>query len=135
MLEEDKVLIEKLLNRFYESPKDMWIYYDHTFNSWEFPLEFYDLIPNWWFDSSMDRKHQVLKPIAKLVKDEFGLKEELRYHNVQKGDMTDEEFEYWFKNKDEEWFFYNYYDKKRNIEKIQWWKEDVYQKLVELNIF
>jgi hypothetical protein len=129
----DSRLICKSVMRLISLNKNNWIRYGNKFNSWEFPIEFYDLIPKWWtIGSDIHRASKIIRPIRKIITDTFGEKEELRYHNVVNGKMSDSEFEYWWTIRDDNLDgdkFKSYYDKKFKMEELEWWKEEVFNKI------
>lgn len=135
----DERLAKKLVKRIYSLPKEEWIEVEHTFNRWRFPMKFYDLMPKWWLKKwdkqKGERAIKIISPVMNIVHKEFGNKEELRYHNVYLGKMTNDEFEYWYDFARGTESISAYYDKKFNVEKIKWWDEDVYKKLSELNVW
>lgn len=136
----DKRLSDKLVKRLMILPKDQWLEYGHIFNTWGFPVEFYDLLPNWWKGSfPMKRAARIINNVTEVIKSEFGNKEELRYHNVFCGNMYDLEFEYWFNNvrigcENHEKSFNLYYNRKNKFGNIRFWDDDVYEKLVKHEI-
>lgn len=136
----DNKLSQKIIKRLLSTPKDEWLSIGHTFNRWEFPIEFYDLIPSWWskeWDKHLrDRAFRITNSVASEISKEFSTKEQLRFHNVTIGSMTDEQFEYWFGNiRNNPNSSSIYYDRMFNIEKIKWWEDDTYSKIEKLNIF
>ncbi len=132
---------KKILNRLKGLKTDMWLYYYEKFNSWEFPLEFYDLIPIWWKSGSNPKRAlKVLDLVMKEIKIKFSEKEQLRYHNVSNGRMTNEEFDFWYDvirtdNYEDTPEKKKYYDRSFAVETIQWWKDDVYNKLCGCGVF
>ncbi len=128
-------LSKKIMERLNETEKSEWLRIANTFNSWEFPISFYDLIPKWWGKPGMNQAAEVITPIIDRVKREFGEKEMLRFHNVTKGRMSDSEFEYWFDNLstsgvDKE--YAKYYNRKCFIQSLNWWEDEVFEKLQRL---
>jgi hypothetical protein len=103
-------------------------------------MKFYDLVPTWWLKKKKaDRPMRIISPLMDIVKNEFGEKEQLRYHNVYKGKMTNAEFEYWWDNfsntnrskpsvfNDEK--HKKYYERSCIINELHWWEDDVFEKL------
>lgn len=129
MSQEDKELSEKLIERLKTFDEDRWIDIAHTFNGWVFPTGFYDLVPNWWRMGT--REHLVLRPLMQMVTDKFGNKEQLRFHNVSMGNMSNEEFEYWYSIRDnpDDKIYTDYCNKRHAIEKLHWWKDEIFEKL------
>jgi hypothetical protein len=135
----DRKRANKMIAKLHTLPKENWLAYDRQFNRWEFPMDFREFTPSWWGKKERwysKRKMAIISPLMEIVMNEFGYKEQLRYHNVFKGKMTNAEFEYWYENKimtssknrtDEA--FNKYYDRRRKLEELEWWKDDVYVKL------
>ena len=129
-------LSKKLMERLNETKKSEWLRIANTFNSWEFPISFYDLIPKWWGKPGMNKASEVITPIIDRVKREFGEKEMLRFHNVTTGRMSNDEFEYWFDNistlmgsgKEVD----KYYERLYFMQSIHWWEDEVFEKLQKL---
>ncbi len=130
----DEYLKRKIIERIQSIDRRQWIAIEHKFNRWEFPVEFYNLIPKWWKGFGDDQHHDFISPVCNFISNNFNNKEKLEYHNVWNGCMTLEEFEYWWNTrntiKNTE-----YYHKRSNIQKIKWWEDDVYNKLSELNLW
>jgi hypothetical protein len=135
----DQRRANKMIAKLHTLPKDSWIALARQLNGWEFPMEFREFTPRWWGKKgkwNSKRMMAIISPLMKVVNDEFGNKEQLRYHNVFKGKMTNAEFEYWYenisvinsKNRTDE-AFNKYYDRRRKIEELEWWKDEVYEKL------
>src|ERR1700679_943454 len=135
LLSEDELgfwsrrLQRKMIDRLWTIDKREWLSIGHGLNNWEFSHHFYDLIPKWW--NKRPRKWVVfLQPISDVIDKEFSHKEQLRYHNVQCGSITNEEFEYWYdhvrgdgRNAEKT----DYYDRRRYIDRIEWWKDEVFE--------
>ena len=133
---QDERLAQRLIERLYTLEEWQWIPAEHTFNSWKFPLEFYDLIPKWWKRGmKINRAMRVISPVMDVVHTKFGRKEELRYHNVHKGKMTNDEFEFWYNLDRNGNNLSDYYDKRYKVEQIKWWDEETFKKLSELNVW
>ncbi len=129
-----------LVKKLHSLDKDLWLHIGHTLNSWKFPLEFYDVMPKWYLkNTSMKIAQKLINPVLEEIHKQFGHKEELRYHNVFRGKMSDLEFEYWYDNfsigningknrggGDE------YYDRKFAIEKLKWWEDEIWEKIKPL---
>lgn len=127
---------KRLIKRLYELPKENWLRIDHTLNRWEFPMEFFDLMPHWWLlKKDMDRQMAIISPVMHIVNEEFGRKEQLRYHNVFNGKMTNEEFEYWFNLNRNDIDIHTYYDRKHKVKTLNWWQDDIFQKLSDAAVF
>lgn len=125
--------------RLMATDKIYWIYIQHTLNMWRIPEQFYDLRPLWWKFGKLPRKtYNFINPIMQIVNAQFSEKEKLRYHNVYVGKMTNEEFEYWYENcsmrspepKNNE-SINIYYERRWFIDKIEWWKDDVFNVIKE----
>jgi polyhydroxyalkanoate synthesis regulator phasin len=134
----DRRRVRGMLAKLHSLPKEEWIRIGHQFNSWTFPMEFYEFMPNWWVKKGKwngDRAYRIVHPICETVRNEVGEKEGLRYHNVYKGKMTNEEFEYWFanirmqsKNINED-LTRKYYDRRVKMDTVRWWEDEVFEKL------
>lgn len=132
----DKRLSKRLVRRLYSTPKNEWLEILHNFNGWGFPLSFFDLIPRWWAsDHDTMRKYNVIKPVMKIVKKEFSEEERLRYHNVSCLNMNNKEFDYWFKNVSYNHSETNYYSRRFKMNGLEWWRDDVYEKLEKSGVF
>ena len=57
-------------------------------------------------------------------------KEVLKYHNASKGNMTFDEFEYWYSIKDCETLLLDFSERRRFIENIKFWDDDVFSKII-----
>lgn len=114
---KDRRLAKKLVKRLKSLDEDYWLHFWEKLNNWEFPIEFYDLIPAWW-SVGMDVRRAifVVSPVLWEIESRFGEKERLWYSNVQKGRMTEDEFEYWYSLDEDE--LEKYYIKKA---KTKWW--------------
>lgn len=127
----DKRLQKKFIKRLLSIDKSRWIGINRTFNFWSIPPEFYDLIPKWWKYNKLPRKtFAFIRPVMQIIDDVFTKEEQLRYHNVQKGKMTDAEFTFW-NSMDSfgEERVSRYYDRADYMDKIEWWKDDVFEKI------
>lgn len=128
----DKILIQKLLLRLYCLDERLWLSFSEDFNSWKFPMEFYDLIPKWWrYKMPIKRASDLINPVMMAIREKFGHKEELRFHNVDRGGMTNDEFEYWYSIHENGAKAEEYYNRRFEIESIKWWEDDVYEKLMK----
>lgn len=133
---QDWQLSNRLVQRLRSMEKEKWIYISHTFNSWEFPVEFYDLIPKWWNQPvHYKRKCKVINPLMTIVDKHFTRKEQLRYHNVFRGKMSNDEFEYWFYLDTNGLDITEYYERKWKIEGLRWWQDDVFEKLTDAKVW
>lgn len=120
----------RIKKRLLSFDKELWLNFGWQFNFWEFPIQFYDLIPFWYrYGCNNKFASKLLCPMNDEIRRVFTEKEQLRYHNVFKGKKTDEEFEFWFSNriKNNNDYYYMRYE----VDKIKWWEKDVYKKLVE----
>ena len=134
----DRRKAKRMVAKIHTIPKEKWMELEHQFNRWQFPMEFREFAPRLWgkkgkWDS--ERMSAIISPLVKVVNDEFGHKEMLRFHNVCKGKMTNIEFEYWYdnvsmsnRNRSED-AFRKYYDRRKKIDELEWWKDDVFEKL------
>jgi hypothetical protein len=126
----DKLRQKRIIKRLLKTDKKYWIAIGHDLNGWIMPPQFYDLIPSWWNrNGGIARKSFVfIRPISEIIDSEFSRKEQLRFHNVFKGKMTDAEFEYWWQNTTiNRENTLAYYDKAFFIEKVEWWKDDIFE--------
>lgn len=135
----DKRRANRMVAKLHTLPKENWIAFDWQFNRGEFPIEFREFTPIWWCKKgkfNSERMMTIISPLMDVVEDEFGEKEQLRFHNVFKGKMTNAEFEYWYenismingKNRTDE-ARNKYYDRRRKIDELEWWKDEVFDKL------
>lgn len=132
----DRRRAKKMVAKLHTLPKESWIAIDRQFNVWEFPMEFREFMPRWWMKKrTIERAMAIISPLMKVVKNEFGNKEQLRFHNVFKGKMTNAEFEYWYENvsmsngnRSEE-AVKKYYERRRKVDELEWWKDEVFEKL------
>lgn len=138
----DKRLCNKIANRFNMLDKNMWLSYGHTFNRWQFPEDFYDLMPRWYRKGNRGRLNTnrymtIYRTAAKLVDSHFTNKEQLRYHNVIMGKMSEGEFEYWYENISRinvtDQVINKFYARRDKINEIEWWKDEVFEKII--NVF
>lgn len=126
----DKRLQRKFIKRLLSIEKNKWVAINHTFNRWQIPPEFYDLIPKWWGYNNLPKKtFAFIRPIMEIVDNIFTKEEQLRYHNVEKGKMTDAEFTYWYSIERFEKDIMKYYEKRKYMDSIEWWKDDVFGKI------
>ncbi|HNQ42536.1 MAG TPA: hypothetical protein PKL22_10600 [Saprospiraceae bacterium] len=132
-------IARKLVERLKSLPDDegQWIGYYDTFNKWEFPVEFYDLIPMGWTAElsreAMKKKSEIIHDVMEVVKNKYGDKEILRRHNVNHHhSMTNEEFEHWYSLSSDKQT--EYHERRMYIERIHWWKDEVFKKIKSLNI-
>lgn len=137
---QDKTLAKKLVKRLHTIDKEQWIRINHTFNRWDFPIEFYDIMPKWWLDESrqgwMDRKHEIISPVMEVIDTVFSRKEQLMYHNVTVGKMTEQEFEYWYDmNTKDDKKVIDFYTRESLINSIKWWEDETFEKLSKLNLW
>ena len=92
----DQRLVKRLIKRLHSLPENNWIEYGHTFNKWEFPMDFYSLIPRWWGLKNMDRMYEVIRSVHDAIRVKFGEKEELMYHHLNELKSTEGAFEDWW---------------------------------------
>lgn len=80
-------------------PDEKQLKYNSLLNTWQVPFILF--LPLLGYSMlTMEGKSKITDPITNYTKKKFGVKEILRYHNVRnpnKGDMTNEKFELWFK--------------------------------------
>jgi len=121
-----KRIIKKLLT----IDKNYWMGINHTLNRWRIPQELHSIFPRWYKKSRLPKKaFAFITPIMKIIDAEFSHEEQLRYHNVVKGKMTDAEFDYWYSQDRFGKLSEEYYIKREYMDKIDWWKEDVFEKI------
>jgi len=141
----------KIIKRLYEIPKDQWIPIYSKFNIWEFPEQFYDLIPMidpyCWkgigYKKKCNTALKIIAPVLAIITKEFGEKELLRYHNVNYGDMTYDEFEYWYEKVRPHINIVGktsiqsseYHNRKNKINKIKFWEDDIFEKLCKADVW
>lgn len=69
-----------------------------------------------------------------IIDRNFSHEEQLRFHNVTIGKMTNKEFDYWYHyvclsvSNEKEYSAISYYDKRSFMEEIEWWKDDSFVK-------
>lgn len=74
-------IAEKMISKLYSIPKDNWLEIDHQLNQWQFPMVFIEFMPKWWPTGGlMKPRMQIISPVMKIIQDEFGHKEQLRFH-------------------------------------------------------
>lgn len=129
----DKKLSRKILNRLESLDRNKWLYIGDRFNRWEFPIEFYDLIPKWYMlGCNVKRAMLITSLTMQRIRTEFGYKEELRAHNVGMK-MTNDEFDFWYDNVrgSNNGNIDSYYDRVFKMEEIHWWEDAVWAKISE----
>lgn len=119
--------------------KGVWLHIGHTLNGWEFPIDLYDVMPHWYLTNrSIKRAMKLISPVIKVIRDEFGNKEELRFHNVVRGSMSNLEFEYWYDNfsiegsKNTGQPENTYYERSYEMDRLEWWKDEIWEKIKPL---
>lgn len=122
---------DKIIGKLKSLDRDSQIHCWQLLNQYDFPSELAGLAPEWWVDKEfVESRDEVLKPVMQYIDSEFTEEETLRYHNVQKGRMTDDEFTIWFKNRfapdDMRELYYN---RREKFRKIEWWKDEVWKKI------
>jgi hypothetical protein len=134
----DSILIKKLLKRLESLDKDYWLWYGHQFSDWRFPVEFYDLIPRWYSKRGRyirDRRYKLTRPIFERIYSEFSVEEQLRFHNVIVGRMSEAEFDYWYSisctDKEAE---RTYYDRHFYVKQLRWWENEIFEKLRSIGL-
>lgn len=130
----DKRLVRRLIKKLNSLPEDNWIEYAHTFNKWEFPMDFYNLIPKWWGLKNMDRMYEVIRSVHDAIRVKFGEKEEMKYHHLNELKSTEGAFEDWWakRNSDE---IEEHIRRSIKYESIKWWKDDVFNRLQAAGFF
>jgi len=130
---QDERVSRRIVERLFTFPKDRWVQFDWIFNQWDFPIEFYDLIPRGYNSYTMKRKYRVIEKVCDVFRENVSWEVQLRFHNVVMNKrMTDKEFDYWFSLRfDDEKDNKNsiYFERKKQFENIEFWKDDVYERL------
>lgn len=128
---EDDLLAVALLERLITLPKENWTHYYRKFNHWGFPDDFYDLIPDWYDPRVLntDRLMAINTKVMERIKNEFTNEAILRIHNVEYGRMTDDEFTYWYHNRDRDEIFSKYYPREKQFKELHFWDDDVWERL------
>jgi len=128
----------RIKRRLLSFDKVRWIDFGWQFNNWDFPIEFYDLIPYWYrYGSHFKSGSKLIRPLMREIDKNFSNKEQLRHHNVLRGRMTDEQFNFWYdtcslsnayrNSKEDSWD--NFYFREKGFKQIEWWKDEVYESL------
>lgn len=129
----DSLYINKMKKKLNETPKDEWLSIYETLNKWEFPVVFYKHIPLYVYDGtkkSHDRHYNIIRKIMESIEEEFSRKEILKFHNQIGGKyMSDSHFEYWYNNVRRSENSGEYYRRLFLFEDIEWWKDNVFEKL------
>lgn len=132
MNQEDKKLLIKVFEIIDKSQKEDLLEFYRDFNYGKIPLPMYHLIPDWWTLDN-ERRFQFTIKVLDKIRTVCTEKELSKNHNVFHGKMSYDEFEYWFDNCSlrSGKFDENFYPRRNTIENLHWWKDDVFNKLVE----
>lgn len=134
----DAYRARKIIERLQEINKSEWARICYSFEKWEFPIEFYDLMPSWWNDfvtnnyGKTAREYNIIYPVIHKIRKEIGRYGVLRYLHVTVRLINPDEFEYWYSRFGEQYNeeeFNAYHEKKRKFKKIRWWDDEVFSKL------
>jgi hypothetical protein len=83
------------LKELAERPKSEWLSIGWQLNRWDWPNEMSDCKPQGWDEAGMDIKHVYIRAMVNAINAQFSERDILHYHNVVRGRMTQEEFDYW----------------------------------------
>lgn len=131
---KDENLSKKLVKRLFTLQFWEWFGVSHNFNNWLIHEKFYDLIPKDWNNYKVyncDRKYKIITPLMDEINKGISKKASLRFHNVDRGKMNDIEFNAWYENKENFLWCEKYNERKEAMENLEWWEDDVFNKLVE----